>query len=87
MEPEDFQAEKRMSYFPNAFSFTNPDIKAKESIQSKYIGQAVYPLKTIRTKQADLLRYTPLQIKDVQPEKQERQLHSYWQMFWEQHTE
>ena len=69
MEPEDFQAEKRMSYFPNAFSFTNPDIKAKESIQSKYIGQAVYPLKTIRTKQADLLRYTPLQIKDVQPEK------------------
>lgn len=69
MEPEDFQAEKRMSYFPNAFSFTNPDIKAKESIQSKYIGQAVYPLKTIRTKQVDLLRYTPLQIKDVQPEK------------------
>ena len=57
MEPDDFQAEKRMSYFPNAFSFTNPDIKAKESIQSKYIGQA------------DLLRYTPLQIKDVQPEK------------------
>lgn len=43
MEPEDFQAEKRMSYFPNAFSFTNPDIKAKESIQSKYIGQAVIP--------------------------------------------
>ena len=69
MEPADFQAEKRINYFPNAFSFTNPDVKTRESIQSKYIGQSVYPQKTIRVKQTELLRYTPLHIKDVQPEK------------------
>lgn len=77
MDIADFQADKKMRYFPNAFSFTDKNVNSLESLKSKYIDMAVYPKKTIAAKgkletekgsestRVHLLRYTPLKIRDI----------------------
>lgn len=78
MDKSDFQAEKRMKYFPNAFSFHNQQALTLENLKNKYIGMPVYPKQTMSVKcrmnvdgkmtesQVRLLRYTPLHIKDIE---------------------
>lgn len=77
MDLNDFQGEKRMKYFSNAFSFTNKSLGTIESLKNKYLGKTVYPKKglpakrvvSLEDKQTEsrvhLPRYTVLQIKDI----------------------
>lgn len=77
MDKSDFQADKKVKYFPNAFSFVDQNEKALDDIKSKYINLPVYPKKNIeaevRTGSQDqpittrirLARYTQLTIKDM----------------------
>ena len=70
MDKSDFQAEKKMKYFPNAFSFNNRQTLTAENLKNKYTGMAVYPKQTMSVKcfinvdgrktenQVRLLRYT-----------------------------
>ncbi len=83
MDKSDFQAEKKMKYFPNAFSFNNRQALTVENLKKKYIGMAVYPKQTTSVKcyvkldgkkterQVRLLRYTSLRIKDIEIEHPE----------------
>ena len=78
MDKSDFQAEKKMKYFPNAFSFNNRQTLTAENLKNKYTGMAVYPKQTMSVKcfinvdgrktenQVRLLRYTSLHIKDIE---------------------
>ncbi|WP_455584902.1 hypothetical protein [Bacteroides sp.] len=77
MDKSDFQADKRMKYFPNAFSFNNQQALTLENLKEKYIGMPVYPKQTMSVKcyintegkstenWVRLLRYTSLHIKDI----------------------
>ena len=77
MDLNDFQGEKRMKYFSNAFSFTNKSLGTIESLKNKYMGMTVYPKKVLPAKRiisfedkqtesrVHLPRYTVLQIKDI----------------------
>lgn len=77
MDIADFQADKKMRYFPNAFSFTDKNVNSLEALKSKYLDMSVYPRKTLAVKgklnidggtedtRLHLLRYTPLRIKDI----------------------
>lgn len=77
MDVADFQAEKKMRYFSNAFSFTNKSLNSLDAIKNKYIGLTVYPKKTIEAvhkmniedssteHRVILLRYTSLIIKNI----------------------
>lgn len=77
MDVADFQADKKMRYFPNAFSFTDKNVNSLEALKSRYLGMSVYPRKTLAMKgtlnidgrtedtRVHLLRYTPLRIKDI----------------------
>lgn len=81
MDVSDFQADKKMKYFANAFSFTSHNLETIENIKARYIGLPVYPKKTLEVKgninleggnqdtRVHLLRYTSLIIKDIQLEK------------------
>lgn len=78
MDKTDFQADKKMKYFPNAFSFHNRQAMTIENLKNKYLGMPVYPKETMSVKcliqtegketesQVRLLRYTPLHIKDIE---------------------
>lgn len=78
MDKSDFQADKKMKYFPNAFSFHNQQAMTIENLKSKYIGMPVYPKETMSVKchirsegketinQVRLLRYTSLRIKEIE---------------------
>ena len=78
MDKSDFQAEKKMKYFPNAFSFNTRQTLTAENLKNKYTGMAVYPKQTMSVKcfinvdgrktenQVRLLRYTSLHIKDIE---------------------
>lgn len=80
MDKADFQADKKTKYFPNTFSFNNQNALTLENLKSKYVGMSVYPKQTMSTKcnmkvegnttalEVRLLRYTPLQIKDISVE-------------------
>ena len=50
MDLNDFQGEKRMKYFSNAFSFTNKSLGTIESLKNKYMGMTVYPKKVLPAK-------------------------------------
>lgn len=77
MDLNDFQGEKRMKYFSNAFSFTNKSLGTIESLKNKYLGMTVYPKKMLPAKRivsfedkqtesrVHLPRYTVLQIKEI----------------------
>lgn len=77
MDIADFQADKKMRYFPNAFSFSDKNVNSQESLKSKYTDMTVYPKKTIAVKgklnaeigvestRVHLLRYTPLSIRNI----------------------
>lgn len=77
MDISDFQADKKMKFFTNAFSFTNKNLNAIESLKSKYIGLPIYPRQTIEARnvrsvegktvenRVHLFKYTSLYIKDV----------------------
>lgn len=77
MDVADFQADKKMRYFLNAFSFTDKNVNSMEALKSKYMDMAVYPKKTLSAKGtiimegqpsntlSYLLRYTPLRIRDI----------------------
>lgn len=77
MDVTDFQADKKMRYFPNAFSFSDKNVNSLESLKSKYLNMTVYPKKTLAVKgtlnredepkdaRVQLLRYTSLRIKDI----------------------
>ena len=77
MDLNDFQGEKRMKYFSNAFSFTNKSLGTIESLKNKYLGMTVYPKKMLSAKRivsfedkqtesrVHLPRYTVLQIKEI----------------------
>ena len=78
MDIKDFQADKRMKLFTNAFSFTNKNLNTLEALKAKYVGLPIYPKQTIEAKnviniegkptdnRVHLFKYTPLYIKDVQ---------------------
>lgn len=78
MDKSDFQADKKMKYFPNAFSFNNRQAMTIENLKNKYIGMPVYPKETMSVKcrirtegketehQVRLLRYTSLHIKEIE---------------------
>ncbi len=76
MNIEDFQADRKLKYFANAFSFNDSNVNTLESIRKKYVGMPVYPKQTIpvmgnfrneeSTGSVHLLRYTSLRIKDIQ---------------------
>lgn len=78
MDKSDFQADKKMKYFSNAFSFNNRQAMSIENLKNKYIGMPVYPKETMSVKcrirregketenEVRLLRYTPLQIKNIE---------------------
>lgn len=58
--------------FAHAFSLTNQETKSTEEVRNKYVGQPVYPKRTIEVIKADgsilsLPRYTPLIIKSLTP--------------------
>lgn len=77
MDITDFQADKKMRYFPNAFSFSDKNVNSIEALKAKYTDMAVYPRKMLPVKgnlnfegqagemHAHLLRYTPLRIRDI----------------------
>lgn len=77
MDVSDFQADKKMKYFPNAFSFTDKSVNSMESLKNKYLDMAIYPKKTLAVKgelnqegitgssRVQLLRYTPLRIREI----------------------
>lgn len=77
MDLNDFQGEKRMKYFSNAFSFTNKSLGTIESLKNKYLGMTVYPKKMLPAKRivsfedkqtesrVHLPRYTVLQIEEI----------------------
>lgn len=78
MDKSDFQADKKMKYFPNAFSFHNQQAMTIENLKNRYICMPVYPKETMSVKcrirtegketinQVRLLRYTSLRIKDIE---------------------
>lgn len=82
MDVTDFQAEKRMKYFANAFCFNDPNLRTADHIRQRYMDQAVYPKKSLEVKgnlsidgnsqgtTMRLLRFTSLIIKDIQFEGQ-----------------
>lgn len=77
MDAVDFQADKKMRYFPNAFSFSDKNVNSAEALKNKYMDMAVYPKKTLSVRgsinmdgqtgetRAHLLRYTSLHIRDI----------------------
>lgn len=77
MDISDFQADKKMKFFTNAFSFTNKNLNAIESLKNKYIGLPIYPRQTIEARnvrslegktvenRVHLFKYTSLYIKDI----------------------
>lgn len=77
LDIKDFQADKKIKYFSNAFTFNDKKANKMEALKNEYIGMAIYPKKTIAVKgnvnfegketntRLHLLRYTPLIIKDV----------------------
>ncbi len=74
MDRDDFTADKKYNYFPNAFTFNDPSVKASEALKSKYSGLALYPRgslevfpNSIENKESyTLLKYTPLTIEDIE---------------------
>lgn len=78
MDVSDFQADKKIKYFPHAFSFTDRNIETADALKNNYIGLPMYPKKTLEVKgninlegdnqdtRIHLLRYTPLLVKDMQ---------------------
>ncbi|MCD8031394.1 MAG: hypothetical protein LUF85_11400 [Bacteroides sp.] len=74
MDTADFTADKKFNYFPNAFTFNDPNAKASEALKSKYTGLALYPKislevspGSIENKESHtLLKYTPLTIEDIE---------------------
>ncbi len=77
MDIGEFQADKKMKYFANAFSINDRDVNTVESIRKKYINMPVYPKQTLPVigsflgegsegASVHLLRYTSLRIKDIQ---------------------
>lgn len=77
MDIKDFQADKKMKLFLNAFSFTDKNANSTEALKKKYTGLVIYPKKTLPAKikitsedktlwpHIALLRYTTLHIKDI----------------------
>lgn len=77
MDVSDFQADKKMRYFLNAFSFSDKNVHSLESLKSKYLDMVVYPKRTLGLKgklnkesgpentRVHLLRYTSLRIRDI----------------------
>lgn len=77
MDVADYQADKKMKYFANAFSLNNKETSAIETAKKKYVNQLAYPKKTIEaqreisfenkqsTSRVLLMRYTPLYIRDI----------------------
>lgn len=77
MEPADFQAEKRINYFPNAFSFTNPDVKP-ESLSSPNTSDSLFILKRQFESSKQSYYVIPHYIsKMYNLKRQEHQLHSF----------
>ncbi len=76
MDIVDFQADRKMKYFANAFSFNDRNVNTIESIKKRYVNMPVYPRQTIPVmgsfggegtsgSSVHLLRYTSLRIKDL----------------------
>ena len=77
MDVSDFQAEKKMRYFPNAISFSSKKSGNLETLKDKYIDLTVYPKRTLAVKRVfslenkqmenriHLPRYTVLKIKEI----------------------